>query len=101
MFNKFWNSKIRFNWTLGLILIIALGVPRFMIVLRANVTGNFYFVPIVFLLISSILWIIFMFLTSRVFYFCKKMTSSILGAIISHAAFNLTMMYLIFYYILK
>jgi membrane protease YdiL (CAAX protease family) len=54
-----------------------------------------------FLIIPSILWIFFMFITSRVFYFCKNMTGSILGAIISHAAFNLTMIYLIFYHILK
>lgn len=246
MLNKFWTTKIRFNWIFGLILVIILGVPRFMIVLRANVTGHFYFVPVVFLtmwllpfvllsakgrkyigfskvtnkpwivysflsgagicltiyfigiflfkdtisnwfvyisksgaasgdmdsrqrlvyflisasmsmlfspigeelfyrglvhgsfqvnvgdnrasyidsmafavthlahfgivysndqwdllLLPAVLWVFLMFLTSRIFYLCKKRTGSLLGAIISHAAFNLTMMYLIFYWILK
>ncbi|OFX39446.1 MAG: CAAX protease [Bacteroidetes bacterium GWA2_40_15] len=54
-----------------------------------------------FLFIPAILWVIFMFITSRIFFICKQKTGSIYGAIISHAAFNLTMMYLIFYHILK
>jgi membrane protease YdiL (CAAX protease family) len=40
----------RFSWRLGLSLIIALGVPRFLLVLQANETGNYQFVPIVFLM---------------------------------------------------
>ncbi len=245
MLNKFWKTKIRFNWILGLVLIILLGAPRFFIVLKANITGNFNSVPIVFLImwvlpfillsktgkkyiglskviskqwiiysfllgiavclfvyftgiflfekttsnwfvyisksvtasssidnserfiyflisafmsmifspigeelfyrglvhscfqtnigdnkascadslafalthlahfgivfinkqwhfliIPSLLWVLLMFLTSRIFYLCKKKTGSITGAIVSHAAFNLTMMYLIFYCIL-
>jgi membrane protease YdiL (CAAX protease family) len=54
-----------------------------------------------FLFIPAILWITFMFITSRIFFICKQKTGSIYGAIIGHAAFNLTMMYFIFYYILK
>ena len=54
-----------------------------------------------FLFIPATIWVIFMFITSRIFFFCKEKTGSILGAIVSHAAFNLTMMYLIFYYIFK
>jgi len=63
-------------------------------IVYVNGQWNFLFIP-------SILWVLFIFITSRLFYFCKKRTGSILGAIISHAAFNVTMMYLIFYYILK
>lgn len=54
-----------------------------------------------FLLIPSLLWIILMFLTSRLFFICKKKTGSIFGAIASHAGFNLVMMYIIFYHILQ
>ena len=53
-----------------------------------------------FLFIPALLWIFFMFLVSRIFFICKKRTGSILGAILSHSAFNLTMMYFIFYHIL-
>jgi uncharacterized protein len=53
-----------------------------------------------FLFIPAIIWVTFMFITSRIFFVCKQKTGSLLGAIFSHAAFNLTMMYLIFYYIL-
>jgi membrane protease YdiL (CAAX protease family) len=42
-----------------------------------------------------------MFLASRIFFFANKKSGSILGAIISHAAFNLAMMYFIFYQILS
>jgi len=54
-----------------------------------------------FLLIPSLLWVIFMFLSGRIFFLCKENTGSILGAIISHAAFNVTMMYFIFFQILN
>ena len=53
-----------------------------------------------FLFIPALLWVLFMFITSRIFFVCKQKTGSLLGAIFGHAAFNLTMMYLIFYYIL-
>jgi membrane protease YdiL (CAAX protease family) len=53
-----------------------------------------------FLFIPSLLWMFFMFLASRLFYLCKVRTGSILGAIASHAGFNLAMMYFIFYHIL-
>lgn len=50
-----------------------------------------------FFIFPSILWVGLMFLTSRLFFLCKKKSGSILGAIISHSAFNLVMMYIIFY----
>ena len=53
-----------------------------------------------FLLIPALLWVFSMFVASRIFFICKEKTGSILGAIISHAAFNLSMMYFIFYHIL-
>ncbi|HEV3222888.1 MAG TPA: CPBP family intramembrane glutamic endopeptidase [Puia sp.] len=54
-----------------------------------------------FLIIPALIWVTSMFISSRIFFICKEKTGSILGAIISHAAFNLTMMYLIFYQIFK
>jgi membrane protease YdiL (CAAX protease family) len=44
-----------------------------------------------FLFIPALLWVSCMFITSRIFFICKEKTGSILGAIISHAAFNLAM----------
>jgi hypothetical protein len=52
------------------------------------------------LFIPAILWMILMFLVSRLFYYCKSKTESIYGAIISHAGFNFAMTYYIFYHIL-
>lgn len=52
------------------------------------------------LFIPSLLWMIFMFLTSRVFFFCKTNTGSVYGAILSHSGFNMAMTYFIFYHIL-
>ena len=50
-----------------------------------------------FLFIPSLLWVLGMFITSLVFIQCKKKTGSIIGAIASHAGFNLSMTYFIFY----
>lgn len=58
--NKFWQSRIRFNWILGLMLIIAVGVPRFIVVMQAYVSGSFYYIFLIFLA----LWILpFLFLS--------------------------------------
>ncbi len=53
-----------------------------------------------FLFVPALLWVLFMFLTSRIFFLCKQRTGSIYGAIVSHAFFNLAMMYFIFFHIL-
>ena len=53
-----------------------------------------------FLFFPALLWVFFMFIASRLFFFCKQKTGSILGAISSHAGYNLAMMYFIFYHIL-
>ncbi|MEN8800148.1 MAG: CPBP family intramembrane glutamic endopeptidase [Flavobacteriaceae bacterium] len=50
--------------------------------------------------IPAIIWILAMYFVSRVFFFCRKKSASILGAIIAHAGFNLAMTYFIFYFIL-
>lgn len=62
-------------------------------IVYANGSWKLLFVP-------AILWIALMFLTSRLFFYCKTKTGSIYGAIISHAGFNFTMTYFIFYHIL-
>lgn len=48
-------------------------------------------------LVPTILWVLSMFLLSLLFYYCKKKTDSLLGAVICHGAFNLGMIYSIFY----
>ena len=50
-----------------------------------------------FLLIPTIIWVLSMFLVSILFYQCQKKSNSLLGAIICHSAFNLGMIYCIFY----
>ncbi len=49
------------------------------------------------LLIPSLIWVLSMFFVSMLFLHYKKRSGSILGAIICHAAFNLGMIFCIFY----
>ena len=53
-----------------------------------------------FLWLPAIFWVLFIFLVGRMFYYCKVKTGSIMGAVISHAGFNLAMTYFIIYHIL-
>lgn len=57
------------------------------------IAGNWQFV-----LLPTIIWVISMFITCRIFFLCKQYSNSIWGAVISHAGFNAMMMYLIFYH---
>ena len=50
-----------------------------------------------FFTIPTLIWLLSMFLVSLLFYISKKYSGSILGAIICHSAFNLGMIYSIFY----
>lgn len=59
-----------------------------------NQQWNFLFIP-------SIIWVLSMFLVSLLFYYCRKRSGSILGAVICHSAFNLGMIYCIFYPIIS
>lgn len=52
-----------------------------------------------FLPLPALFWILCMFIASQLFFLCKQKNGSILGAIISHAGYNVGMMYFIFYYI--
>lgn len=42
-------TQLNFSWKLGLILVLIWGVPRFLIVLDANINGNYQYVSIIFL----------------------------------------------------
>lgn len=57
--------------------------------------GNWRFLPI-----PSFIWVFMLFFTCLFFFFMRKKSGSILGAIVAHAAFNVMMSYLIFYHIL-
>ncbi|HUR11686.1 MAG TPA: type II CAAX endopeptidase family protein [Flavitalea sp.] len=50
-----------------------------------------------FFAVPALIWVLGMFLLSRVFFLVKNYSNSIWGAIICHAAFNLGMIYCIFY----
>jgi uncharacterized protein len=51
----------------------------------------------IFLITPALIWVVSMFLVSVIFFIMKQYSGSILGAIICHAAFNLGMIYCIFY----
>lgn len=53
-----------------------------------------------FLPLPAFLWVVLMFVVSRIFFVCRVNTGSIVGAIVGHAGFNLGMTYFIFYHIL-
>ncbi len=50
--------------------------------------------------IPALIWMALMYLTSRIFFWCKTQSGSIYGAIMGHAGFNFAMTYYIFYHIL-
>ena len=49
MLRPVWQKFFRFNGLFGLLLILLFGIPRFIIVLQANVTGNYYLIPMIFI----------------------------------------------------
>ena len=53
-----------------------------------------------FLPIPATLWVLLMFLSSQVFYFGRIRSRSLFGAMVSHAGFNLAMIYCIFFWVL-
>lgn len=50
MLKKIYQKLFSFNASLGIALIFLFGVPRFILVLQANATGNYNIVPIMFVL---------------------------------------------------
>ena len=50
--------------------------------------------------VPAIVWVAAMFVSALVFFAFRRLTGSLLGAILAHAGFNLAMNYLIFYVIL-
>ncbi|MGB5461052.1 MAG: type II CAAX endopeptidase family protein [Eudoraea sp.] len=50
MKNLFRFRKLQFNWQFGLTLILLFGIPRFLLVLEANRTGNYNFTSIIFVI---------------------------------------------------
>jgi hypothetical protein len=54
-----------------------------------------------FLTVPTLIWVLSMFCVSILFYRFRKNSGSILGAIICHSAFNLGMIYCIFYPIIE
>lgn len=58
------------------------------------IASDWHFLPL-----PSLLWVVCMFVVSRVFFVCKVRSGSLLGAMFSHAAYNVAMGYIIFYWI--
>src|SRR5580704_19319583 len=48
MLRPIWQNIFKFNWVFGLVLVLLLGIPRFIIVLHSNVTGNYSRIAIIF-----------------------------------------------------
>jgi len=55
--NTFWNNLFKSPWILGLILIFIWGIPRFLIVLFANKSGNYQWVSLIFISMWFTPWI--------------------------------------------
>lgn len=49
MLRPFWQNLFRYDRVFGLLLILLLGIPRFILVLRANVTGNYNLISMIFI----------------------------------------------------
>jgi len=55
----FWNRFFRFNWKFGLVLILIVCIPRFIMVLNANVTGSYNSIALV-MIVSALAPFIFL-----------------------------------------
>jgi membrane protease YdiL (CAAX protease family) len=55
----FWNRLFKFDWRFGLFLVIIICVPRFILVLNANASGNYGYIGLI-MIISGILPFIFL-----------------------------------------
>lgn len=60
----FWNNHFKLNWKFGLFLILLICVPRFILVLKANQTGNYAFIGAIMFL-SALVPFIFLNKTGR------------------------------------
>lgn len=50
LLRSFWQNILTYNWKLGILLILLFGIPRFIIVLEANISGSYGLVSIIFML---------------------------------------------------
>ena len=55
----FWGRIFNFNWKFGVFLILAVCIPRFILVLHANASGNYSYIGLI-MAISSIVPFIFL-----------------------------------------
>lgn len=58
MLKRYWQSLFSYNYKFGLTLILLLGIPRFIIVLQANQNGSYNLVPIIFLIMLMLPFIL-------------------------------------------
>lgn len=49
----FWRNKFGFNWKLGLFLILIICIPRFILVLNANASGNYGSIGVIMLISAA------------------------------------------------
>ncbi len=55
----FWNRIFSFNWKFGLFLILVVCIPRFILVMNANASGNYSYIGLI-MFISAIAPFIFL-----------------------------------------
>lgn len=58
-FRPFWNKYLKLNWQFGLLLLLLICIPRFILVLKANEAGNYSLIGLV-MLISALVPFIFL-----------------------------------------
>ena len=55
----FWNRLTAYNWKFGLFLLVIICVPRFVLVLNANETGNYSLIGLI-MFISALIPFVFL-----------------------------------------
>lgn len=58
-FRTFWTRYLKFNWQFGLFLLLIICIPRFILVLKANETGNYSLIGFV-MVISALVPFVFL-----------------------------------------
>lgn len=57
--NTVWNKLFKFNWVFGLVLLAAICIPRFILVLNANLSGNYGNIGII-MIVSALVPFLFL-----------------------------------------
>lgn len=91
----FWNKLFTYNWKFGLVLLLAVCIPRFVLVLNANMTANYSLIGLV-MFISALVPFVFLskFGRKQIGLKSTRKIHYLFGALLVGIAFSVALHYL-------